>query len=356
MDVGPHGLFPVTGRAGIGSLRGMRFTFVLLCLVLSGCRGSSDGGEECFRAITCRTSCGGPITKSGCDSCGPGEVDDDTCPKDAGSDAAGDASDSGTTDSGTTTDAGAGCAPSAWPTAGNTGIPAGTPTLTVIKADQHTTKDGQVFDAVELQGRLYVDHKNVIIRRSRLVGDQYYAVYTTIDDSKLTIENSDIVGGVLLTNGFVGRRNHLHAATGATRDDGWIFSASDVLLEDNLIDGLVGDPGAHLDGIQIMGGSRIVLRHNWIEAKSPPISGGGVNAAIFFAPDKGAIADVTVECNMLIEKDGYYPLRIDAKAPIVVRKNRWQKGHLGAPVLNSGDAVTTWEDNAYDDGTVIPKP
>lgn len=40
----------------------------------------------------------------------------------------------------------------------------------------------------------------------------------------------------------------------------------------------------------------------------------------------------------------------------MVRRNRWKKGHLGAPALVTGDAVTTWEDNAYDDGEVIPKP
>jgi hypothetical protein len=308
---------------------------------------AAETPEECFYATTCRTKCGGPITKSGCNvTCGPGEVEDMTCHGDAASEASAEAA----------TDASTACTPSSWPTASTTGIPSGTPVLTVIADSQHTTKDGQVFDAVELRGRLYVDHKDVVIKRSRLVGDEYYAVYTTIADAHLTIEDSDIVGGVLLTDHFIGRRNHLHAPSGGTRDDGWIFSASDVLLEDNLIDGLIGDPGAHLDGIQIMGGSRIVLRHNWIEAKSPPISGGGVNAAIFFAPDKGDIADVTVECNMLIEKEGYYPLRIDSKAPIVVRKNRWQKGHLGAPVLITGDAVTTWEDNAYDDGEVIAKP
>ncbi|MGZ5968969.1 MAG: right-handed parallel beta-helix repeat-containing protein [Polyangiales bacterium] len=339
----------------------MRPILVLAVLTVIGC-GSSESSNssadatpditECFYATTCRSSCDGPITHSGCGvTCGPGEVDQITCHSDAATDGANEAA----TDA-KPSEAGTECVPSSWPTAATTGIPAGTPTLTVIADSKHTEKDGQILDAVELQGRLYVDHKNVVIRRSRLIGDMYYAVYTTIADSNLTIEDSDIVGGVLLTDHFVGRRNHLHAPAGGTRDDGWIFAASDVLLEDNLIDGLIGDMGAHLDGIQIMGGSRIVLRHNWIEAKSPPISGGGVNAAIFFAPDKGPIADVTVECNMLIEKDGYYPLRIDSKAPIVVRKNRWQKGHLGAPVLITGDAVTTWEDNAYDDGEVIPKP
>lgn len=254
-------------------------------------------------------------------------------------------------------DAAAGCSPTDWPAAGNVGIPAGTPALTVIADSTHTTGDGQVLDGVELKGRLYVDHKNVIIRRSRLVGDEYYAVYTTIDDSYLTIEDSEIVGGVLLTDHFIGRRNDIHAAEGSSKDDGWIFAASHVLLEDNFIHGLVGDTGAHLDGIQAMGGADLTIRHNWIEAVSPPIENGGVNAAIFFKPDKGTISDLTVECNMLIEKEGYYPLRItNSSGTIVVRHNRWQKGHLGAPVHVEGAVVTQWEDNQYDDGEVIPAP
>ena len=250
-----------------------------------------------------------------------------------------------------------GCTPSGWPTVANTGIPPGTPTLQALsEASIHTAHDGQVFDAVDLQGRLYVDHRNVVIRRSRLQGDIYYAVYATEGGAGLTIEDSDIVGGVLIPDGFTGRRNHLHAAEGGYRDDGWIFAASHVLLEDNLIDGLVGDGGAHLDGIQVMAGDDIVIRHNWIEAISPPIEGGGVNAAVFFKPDFGTISNIVVDCNMLIEEDGYYPLRIDARGMVAVRHNRWRRGHLGSPVHTENTAITDWEDNAYEDGEVIPAP
>jgi hypothetical protein len=252
-----------------------------------------------------------------------------------------------------------------WPTAATVGIPADTPALTPMAEESyHTDHDGQVFDHVELLGRLYVDHKNVIVRRSRLVGDVYYAIYSADDATGLIVEDSDIQGGVLFSDGFIGRRNHLHARPGGDKDDGWIFAASHVLLEDNLIDGLVGGPGAHLDGIQAMAGQDITIRNNWIEAISPPIPDddqgrpGGVNAAVFFKPDFGEISDVTVDCNMLIEEEGYYPLRIDARGAVVVRHNRWRRGFVGtSPVdIRDGTTVTTWEDNAYEDGEVIPAP
>ena len=256
---------------------------------------------------------------------------------------------------------------SEWPNASNTGIPAGT-TLTVYTGSNQTVSDGQVFDGFEFPNRIYVNHSGVIFRNCRLTGDQYYAIYATVPGKttpqggvNLTVENCDITSGVLLVDGFTGRRNHIHAAIGKTMDDGWSLSASNILLEDNLIDGLVGEPGAHLDGIQAMGGDNIVIRHNWIEAVSPPITGGGgVNAAIFFSPAAAfgnrANTNIVVENNMLIEEAGYYPLRIEAQGTVVVRHNRWRRGHLGTPCHLVNTILTTWEDNAYEDGAVIAAP
>jgi hypothetical protein len=251
----------------------------------------------------------------------------------------------------------ASCEAGDWPADGGVGIPDDAPALTPIDGDLHTEAAGQVLDAVELRGRLYVDHPDVVIRRSRLVGDIYYAVYATEGGERLTIEDCDVVGGILVPDGFVGRRNHLHAPAGGFRDDGWIFAASDVVLEDNRIDGLVGDTGAHVDGIQIMAGDNVVIRRNYIDAASPPIEGGGVNAAIFFAPDFGPISNIAVDCNMLISPEAYYPLRIyDAAGTVEVRHNRWSRDHLGAPVYVESTAITAWEDNAYIDGEAIPEP
>ena len=246
-----------------------------------------------------------------------------------------------------------------WPSATSTGIPDGTPQLTVLKDDLHTEQDGQVFDAVELNGRLYIDHKNITIRRSRLVGDQYYAVYATDTADGLTIEDCDIEGGLLLPNNSTVRRSHAHAGAGGSRADGFIFAASNVLLEDNLIDGLAGDDGAHVDGIQDMGGTGIVIRHNWIDPSSPPINNGGVNAALFVSPEFGnPSSDVTVECNMLLGGGSWYPLRIyNTTGTVVVVGNRFDRNFMGVPVHLVETTITTWGDNAYaDNGEEIPPP
>lgn len=243
-----------------------------------------------------------------------------------------------------------------WPNSSNTGIPADTPELTVITKTMHTTKEGEVIDALDLQARLYVDHPNVTIKRSKLSGDIYFAVYSTAEGTGLTIEDCDITSGILIKDGFTGRRNHLHAKDGSTFNDGWSCSASHVLFEDNLIDGMVGSDGAHLDGIQIMGGDDIVIRNNWIEAVSPPITGGGVNAAIMIAPDLDEITNVVIDGNMLIEEEGYYPLRVNARGKVEVINNRFRKGHLGSAYHFVTTAVTKWSNNQYEDGEEIGVP
>ncbi|XYI00089.1 right-handed parallel beta-helix repeat-containing protein [Sorangium sp. So ce1128] len=245
-----------------------------------------------------------------------------------------------------------------WPDATTIGIPPGTPDLEIIEGDIHTEQDGQVFDAVELRGRLYLDHKDITIKRSRLIGDQYYAVYATDSASGLTIEDSEVTGGVGFPDHTTVRRTHAHSGFGHDRDDGFIFAASHVLIEDCLIDGLAGSDGAHVDGIQSMGGSDIVFRHNWVDPTSPPIADGGVNAAIFVTPDKVPSSDVTVECNMMLGGESWYPLRLySTSGQVVVRGNRFDRNFLGVPVHLDETTPTVWEDNAYaDDGEVIPAP
>lgn len=246
-----------------------------------------------------------------------------------------------------------------WPDAKTVGIPAGTPELKVINGDIHTEQDGQVFDAVELRGRLYLDHKDITIKRSRLIGDEYYAVYASEGSSGLTIEDCEITGGVGFPDHTTVRRSYAHSGFGHNRDDGFIFVASHVLIEDCLVDGLAGGDGAHVDGIQGMGGADVVFRHNWVDPTSPPIENGGVNAAIFVSPEFDVpSSDVTVECNMILGGESWYPLRLySTSGNVVVRGNRFDRNFLGVPAHFEETTPTVWEDNAFaDNGEEIPAP
>jgi hypothetical protein len=255
------------------------------------------------------------------------------------------------------------CGFNGWPTASTVGLPAGT-SLQVVTTDMRTTQDGQVIEGLDMRARIYVRHKNVTIRNCILAGDIYYAVY--VEDAgregPVLIEHCDINSGINSGHNATFRNNHMFAAPGRFKNDGILIGANNVLIENNLIDKLKGDAGAHIDGIQILSGNNITIRNNWIEVADNPETGedGGPNAAILVGVYLEPTSNVTVECNMLIMRDGWYPLRIvDVTGNIVVRHNRWRHGALNdipAHIDNPDATSTTWEDNAFEDGIVIPKP
>jgi len=254
------------------------------------------------------------------------------------------------------------CGFNGWPTAQTVGLPAGTPLQTVTK-DFYTTKDGQVIEGLDVRARIYVAHKNVTVRNCILSGTDYYPIYSTGagNDGPLLVENCDITGGISCGNNATFRNNHFYAPADGFKDDGLVLGSDNILIENNLIHNLRGEPHAHMDGIQIMQGRNITIRNNWIELHDNPETGddGGPNSAIFVKVDTGPISNVTVECNMLIMRDGYYPLRFAwVTGNIVVQHNRWRYGSINDwPVAwDYTDAPKVWEDNAFEDGKVIANP
>jgi hypothetical protein len=254
------------------------------------------------------------------------------------------------------------CGFNGWPTPTTVGLPAGTP-LQIISKDMWTTQDGQVIEGLDVRARIYVAHKNVTIRNCILLGDYYYAVHSRDggNEGPLLIENCDITGGISPGNNVTFRNNHFYAPEGGFKNDGLVLASSNVLIENNLIHNLRGRKDAHMDGIQCMTGSNITIRNNWIELYDNPETGenGGTNGAIFLKSDTGPTSHVTVECNMIIMPDGWFPLRIErVTGNIVVRHNRWRHGSFNdIPVAyDYSDAPKEWSDNAFEDGVVIGDP
>ncbi len=255
------------------------------------------------------------------------------------------------------------CKFNGWPTANTVGLPAGTP-LQVVTKDLRTTQDGQVIEGLDMRARIYVRHKNVTIRNCMLTGDFYYAVYTQDagDEGPLLIENCDITGGITSGHNVTFRNNHIYAPVGGFKNDGLIVGGNNILIENNLIHNLRGDAGSHMDGIQVLNGNNIIIRNNWVEIADNPETGedGGPTAAIFIHSYEAPTINVTVECNMIIMKDDWYPLRLlDISGHAIVRHNRWRHGAAkDIPVdYDSPDALSLlWEDNAFEDGIIIPDP
>jgi hypothetical protein len=244
------------------------------------------------------------------------------------------------------------------PTASTVGRPAGLPAPTVLTGDHHTTHDGQVFDNIELRGRIYVDHRGVVFRNSLLIGDEHYAIYSS-DKQRFgyTVERSELRSGLELGNGSVIRDVH---KTGG--NDGLAVDADDLLIDHVLIDHLTPQADAHVDGIQIFDGHRITIRDNWVDVSTPVVPGnGGVNAAILVGT-LNETRDVTVMCNTMIPRgtgglpDGAgYTLRLyDVGGYLRVGHNRFGRGHFyGAVDTRNLPAPPVWCDNAYLDGPPV---
>lgn len=155
-----------------------------------------------------------------------------------------------------------------WPSAANTGIPAGV-TLSLLDGNLKINEPGSVIDGRDIRGCVHVTAPGVVIRRSRVRCTFAYAIesngYTgtplLIEDSE--IDCSDGTGkGTRATavgdNNFIARRLNIHGC-----ENGFDVDV-DVTIQDNWIHDLTDDPEAHTDGIQFAIGRNVLVEHNAI--------------------------------------------------------------------------------------------
>ena len=166
------------------------------------------------------------------------------------------------------------------PDAANTGVPAGT-TLTPT-GGMTITKDNTVIDAKDISGPVYVEAKNVTIKRSKIHGNGSDDYGVHVRSGSLVIEDSEIYGfanGIGFNN-WAALRVNIHGMT----DDGAKLG-NNVTLQDSWIHDMTPGAGAHADGAQMQNGVRnLVVRHNTIDMVNGRQLG---NAALFIAPDLG---------------------------------------------------------------------
>jgi len=153
----------------------------------------------------------------------------------------------------------------AFPDATNTGVPPGT-TLTP-SGSITTTADNQVIDALDITGRITVNHSNVLIKRCRIRQPGGEAIYRAWDLGLvgLNIEDCEMDGtgnpngaaAVVFSQYIIRRCNVYGFGEGLT-------ASGDCTIEDNYFHDF-GDylaQGAHQDGVQMEYGSNLFLRHN----------------------------------------------------------------------------------------------
>jgi hypothetical protein len=175
-------------------------------------------------------------------------------------------------------------APGGWPTAANTGVPAGT-TLTA-SGGLTVNQAGAVIDALDINGAVIVNAPNVTIRRSRIHSDAFRAIEN--DSTGLVVEDSEIVNapaaGQPNCHNAIGYGNYTLVRTEITGcENGADVGEGNVVIQDDYIHDLditgpswVWGNTPHTDAIQ-GAGSNVTVQHNTLD---PTPGSDGADAAI----------------------------------------------------------------------------
>jgi hypothetical protein len=178
-----------------------------------------------------------------------------------------------------------------YPDATNTGVPSGL-ALTVVSGDVELSTPGQVLEGKDIRGCVVVKAPHVTIRRSKVTCTFGYAIGSypeeysggglLIEDVEVDCANSPTTA--IGYYGLIGRRLNLHGCENGFDID------NDVTVVDSYIHDMRPTEDGHTDGIQLAGGSNIVIRHNTI------FNPGGTSAII---SHPSANSNVTIEANLL---------------------------------------------------------
>jgi hypothetical protein len=166
------------------------------------------------------------------------------------------------------------------------------------------TESGAVLDSLDIKGNLEIKADNVTVRRSRITAGNFYPIRVYPGFTGLQVIDSEVVGvnsvgnhcsvavsgsGVTLTRVDIHDcEDGFHPGSNSTIQDSFIH---DLWLGTDATGARVLD--THNDGIQVLSGSHVVIRHNRIEI------GHNENATVFVKADFGDISDVVIDGNYL---------------------------------------------------------
>lgn len=264
-------------------------------------------------------------------------------------------------------------APSGWPSAANTGVPAGT-VLTDYTGPCVITVNGTVIDSKTVNCDLVIRATNVLIWRSKVNGQ----INTNEGDPySFTFEDSELDAGVVQeaavgTTNMTVTRSNIHG--GATS----IYCYSNCEITDSYLhgqrlpDGVNWHLGAFLandNGNDPGGTTNAQLTHNTIVCDAlPNAADGGCSGDVNLFGDFGPVNYVTVDGNFLGANIGisycvyggsstskpYQPDHVVFTDNVFARGATGQCGAYG-PVtgFDTGRPGNIWSNNRYDDGAII---
>lgn len=235
------------------------------------------------------------------------------------------------------------------PARGSVGVPA---SLRLCPSAARTiTSRGAVLDGWEIRGGLVVDAPEVVVRRSRVVGDgtQPFGIVTTARGS-VRIEDVTLSGdfpeAAIGGDRWSGERVEITGVTG----DGARLGES-ARLRNSTVHDFATPPGREASALVIHGSGRDVLvEDNKVDA------GPGGGSAVLLDPDEVVGIEegpIVIRGNVL--GGGTYTLREDepgAPSDVRISGNRFRRDAEEAPLRVSRRAVL--EDNSYLDGAGLP--
>jgi hypothetical protein len=226
-----------------------------------------------------------------------------------------------------------------------------------------------VIDAKIIACGLSIQASNVTIRRSLITGGH-------VGGSSFRIEDSTIQNG-LCTNCSVDGSNFTILRTEINGSNRGAYCQSGCLIEDSWIHGTSLDPNgtAHASAVRVEQYATLIhntLACDWTNLSNSEI---GCSADMTGYPDFAPIHHNTIESNLFVANPvglGFcaygggtsgkpYSNSPENATYIVFRNNVFQRGSNGrcgtyGPVTDfeSGRTGNVWENNRFDDGTLIP--
>jgi hypothetical protein len=243
-----------------------------------------------------------------------------------------------------------------WPDASNTGVPAGT--VLTPSGGMTISTAGAVVDARDISGPVIVNAPNVVIRNSRIRGNEFMLVRS--NSTGLVVEDSEFinerVAGQPNCHNAIGFDNYTVRRSEFTGcENAADMGGGNVTFVDNYVHDLdtvgpshvFGDAGPHTDGIQIgEGGQNIVIRHNWI---SPQDEGTrkSTSAIIMYTGSGTPNSNVWIEDNYLDGSRASYAVYAPRRQThdVYINRNRMLKGFAYTGCVRLGVTVTEFNDN-----------
>lgn len=240
-----------------------------------------------------------------------------------------------------------------YPTRASTGVPQGVS----LKARGPLTIDvaGTVVDGLDIRGPLTINADDVLVRRSRVTASAYSVINVKEGSRGVRIEDVEVDGmglaGLAGSAGIKGPVTVLRARIHGVENGIVPYQGS--VIEDSMISDLAAPGNPHIDGIEINGGSDILIKGNLVD-----LTGWGQTSAVmidnYFAP----ISRIRVEGNRLL--GGGYTVYSDGRfkggpiSDVSFQDNRLGKGQWGYASISQSQPE--WSGNVDDlTGATIPR-